>query len=689
MDLLEQLIGQVLDEKYRVDRQLGEGGMGAVYLATHLGTGRPVALKVISPRFMANEEFVSRFKREAKAAGLLRHPNVVNVTDFGFADLAGTRVAYLVMEYLDGCTLSDVLGEEKRLPLGWVADIVEQVCLAIDRAHKQGIIHRDLKPDNIWLEPNERGGYTVKVLDFGLARVADAAPVGAHGDTRGLGSPALSYDIRATQIQGSAELDQAQMGRDERATVMAGSEQATIVAGAAPAAFANQPAPDTVLAKSLTQVGAVMGTPVYMSPEQCVGGHLDAASDIYSLGIIAYEMLAGEPPFLGDMGSLMAQHIESAPPPLRGKRPDVSKAVEELILSTLAKNPAHRPASAAAFAVALRARSERTGVILRKAFGLYSEHFPTFFRISLIAYIPALAVILLWIVGKLLDQGVPWLAAANNLVSSLLAGASQTFAWVINVGVFVPIVAQLLVAPLRPVEIRPAFEPLKKRLRPFIVATVYFYLLVAFLVIYLDSVQGLLGGIIGDVSLLNRSLEPVFVTTANSFIKQWLIINTAITVLFAVPAALALRAIVNYILYAPVIIMEGRSSRDAFLRSKELVRRSWRTVLKTLAIFLAIRIFEGAFSTLIEGQFVEGQSSLLSSILLGTTSRGITILLNILINPLIAVSLALLYFKARQTSGETLKEVLGDYQTKEVAHSKWQSRMLKRLNIRNSRASGV
>src|SRR5215217_7627538 len=172
---LSQLVDRVLDEKYRIERELGKGGMGAVYLATHLGTDRPVALKVIAPQFMLNDEFVERFKREAKAAGRMRHPNVVDVTDFGFAQLESERVAYLVMEYLDGCSLGEVLAEESRLPIDWVIDIIEQACSAVDEAHKQGVIHRDLKPDNIWLEPNRRGGYTVKVLDFGLAKLADAA----------------------------------------------------------------------------------------------------------------------------------------------------------------------------------------------------------------------------------------------------------------------------------------------------------------------------------------------------------------------------------------------------------------------------------------------------------------------------------------------------------------------------------
>src|SRR5436190_10970325 len=171
---LEIYVGQVLDDKYRLERLLGRGGMGAVYLATHMGTDRYVALKLIAPQFMRNQEFVERFKREARAAGRLRHPNVVDVTDFGFSGDGDDRVAYLVMEYLDGCTLSDVLAEESRLPLYWVVDILEQVCAAVQEAHNEGILHRDLKPDNIWLEPNGLGGYRVKVLDFGIAKLAES-----------------------------------------------------------------------------------------------------------------------------------------------------------------------------------------------------------------------------------------------------------------------------------------------------------------------------------------------------------------------------------------------------------------------------------------------------------------------------------------------------------------------------------
>jgi serine/threonine protein kinase len=165
------MIGEILDAKYRIDKQLGAGGMGNVYLATHLGTTRVVAVKVIAPRWAAEPQFLARFQREAQACGRLRHPNIVNVTDFGIAKAAGGDMPYLVMEFLDGQTLSDFQKANPKIALPLIADLLDQIGLALAEAHRHGIVHRDLKPDNIWLEPNGRGGYTVKVLDFGVAKV--------------------------------------------------------------------------------------------------------------------------------------------------------------------------------------------------------------------------------------------------------------------------------------------------------------------------------------------------------------------------------------------------------------------------------------------------------------------------------------------------------------------------------------
>jgi serine/threonine-protein kinase len=279
--------GAVLDGKYRVERKLGQGGMGAVYLATHLGTKRAVALKVIVPERTGNPAFLERFKREAEAARRLRHPNVVDVTDFGRARVGGGEVAYLVMEYLDGFELSALLREERRLALDAAVDIVEQTCLAIDEAHRLGIVHRDIKPQNIWLEPDRRGGFTVKVLDFGIAKVGELREPDDPSPR-----PAAALDAALSQattrpLGGSASEAPAELSGVIH-TLAYGEGRAT---DPGPAAATR------VEQMALTHAGTIMGSAHYMSPEQCLGRPVDARSDVYSLGVLAFELLAGEKPF--------------------------------------------------------------------------------------------------------------------------------------------------------------------------------------------------------------------------------------------------------------------------------------------------------------------------------------------------------------------------------------------------------
>ena len=181
----------IVDRKYRVRERLGSGGMGIVFRVEHLHTGRTYALKVLWPALASTPEGQRRFEAEARAIGALRHPNVVDVVDFGYAGTGSTMFPYLVMERLEGYPLSRTLVGGAGLPWPWVTSVLEQICRAVDCAHAAGIVHGDLKPENVWLTPRTAGGFDVKVVDFGLARAAAGnatsvalrdAPPTAHGE---------------------------------------------------------------------------------------------------------------------------------------------------------------------------------------------------------------------------------------------------------------------------------------------------------------------------------------------------------------------------------------------------------------------------------------------------------------------------------------------------------------------------
>ena len=683
MNSVDRYVGQTLDEKYRLERLLGQGGMGAVYLATHLGTERFVALKLIMPQFMRNEEFVERFKREARAAGRLRHPNVVDVTDFGFARAGEESVAYLVMEYLDGCTLSDVLAEEKRLPLYWVVDILEQVCAAVDEAHRQGIVHRDLKPDHIWLEPNGLGGYRIKVLDFGIAKLGEvgnalpeAAPVSQSADeistirfsesplaaTAAAGAsdlestgrrlrpltnlesetlvqptPEVEADGRATRLikdegratrvsQHDARVTQA--GQESEQTRLF-AEDAQHTVGPEGARHRTTDASSTAATTGLTRVGAILGTPLYMSPEQCRGENLDARSDIYSLGIIAYQMLSGTPPFTGQTASVMRAHNESQPTPLREHDGKLSKRVSRLIMSALEKNPAARPQTAVAFANAMRANADGLGALYRRAFALYSEYFPKFFKLSLLAHIPVIAVTLMTIGLRLAE---PRISKVATIVLAVPIGLLQIVASIVTPTIIscvtAIIVTQLAVAPLKPVELRPAFAVLRRRWRPF-------------------------------VSTGIRFLLRIFL----GFI------------LFVIPGLIMT---VRYWMWGPVVLMEGLEKKAALQRARALASRSWRTIILAMLFqFLVPAIVGAAVGALI------GTASKGKVVHIGVISP-LSSLVNIFVLPLMAIVPALLYLKMRQFGGETLNDVMAQIEAQEGARSKWQQRMRTRLSSVNT-----
>ena len=266
-------VPQFIAGRFRIEREIGTGGMGTVYRATHLGLERPVAVKIIKQEFAGDREVADRFLREARTMAKLRHPHAAMIFDAG--NLPDGR-HFIIMEFVEGTTLSEALTQDSRFSAERAVRIAVQICDVLEEAHQLGIIHRDLKPSNIML--NERG---VCVLDFGVAKVLVT--------------------------------------------------------------------PDSTTTHATTGSGQIVGTPRYMSPEQCLGQRVGARSDLYSLGVVLYEMLAGRPPFVDALPSAVLVKQATAPaPPLPQMRPDIPKALTVAVHSMLAKRPEDRPRTAAA-----------------------------------------------------------------------------------------------------------------------------------------------------------------------------------------------------------------------------------------------------------------------------------------------------------------------------------------------------
>ncbi len=290
---VDPLVGHTLDDKYRLEDRLGIGGMGTVYRARHLLIDRPVAVKVLNQRFVEDEAARARFRREAKAAGRLQHTNAVTVTDFGQSP---DGYVYIVMELLEGRTLREMLAKEAPLDSARAVSLMLQVSAAVAAAHEAGIIHRDLKPANIFIVQRSEVPSVVKVLDFGIAKLA------------------------------AESLDD------------------------------DDP-------KTLTQIGAMIGTPRYMSPEQCDGIELTPAADVYSLGVILYEMLTGTVPFSGSTPLAIAmKHTTEIPRSPREFVSTIPVELEQVVLHALEKSPQDRPDDAAAFRQELLTTAERLGL---------------------------------------------------------------------------------------------------------------------------------------------------------------------------------------------------------------------------------------------------------------------------------------------------------------------------------------
>jgi serine/threonine-protein kinase len=259
------MLGKVFNQRYRLKEKLGSGGMAEVYLADDLLLGREVAVKVLYAQYAADPAFIQRFRQEAQSAANLNHPNIVNIYDWGNEG----DLYYIVMEYVEGRDLKEILRSEGRLLPERAAEIAAEVCAALQFAHRGNLVHRDIKPHNIFITNSGQ----VKVMDFGIAREGNGG--------------------------------------------------------------------------GITQTGMVMGTPQYISPEQAQGLAVDGRSDIYSLGVVLYEMLTGQVPFDDpNPVTITYKQVREDPMPPSVVDPEIPATLEAIVMKAMSKNPANRFQSA-------------------------------------------------------------------------------------------------------------------------------------------------------------------------------------------------------------------------------------------------------------------------------------------------------------------------------------------------------
>ncbi len=284
--------GVVVDHKYRLVRELGAGGMGAVWLAQHVVTERPFAIKLLHAQIAASPEMRARFVQEAKALGKLRHPSIVEVVDVG-VEPALEGAPFLVMELLDGTPLDVAIGRLGHLPVALALEIVSGIARALEAAHAAGLVHRDLKPANVFLHRPGTGAIVPKVLDFGISKWKREEP-----------------------------------------------------------------------GRALTQTGSVLGSPLYMSPEQAASDKtIDARSDVHALGVLLWECLVGKPPFLAaTYNTLVVEIMTGARPRLKDALPDAPAGVARIVERAFARSRDDRYATAAAMADEIDAELARLGL---------------------------------------------------------------------------------------------------------------------------------------------------------------------------------------------------------------------------------------------------------------------------------------------------------------------------------------
>lgn len=344
----DPLIGELIDERYRVERVLGTGGTGTVYLAEHVRMEKRVALKVLHATHAVISSAMDRFQREAIALARIAHPNVVTATDFGTLK---NGAYYLALEYVEGVSLGEILAHDGALPVNRALAIAYQVASALQAAHSQNIVHRDLKPLNVML--TQVGGVeVVKVLDFGLAK------------------------LRSKLTQGSISMS----------------------------------------------AGQLFGTPHYMAPEQITGEGVDERTDLYSLGVLLYEMLSGRPPFdAKDLHEILALQATAEPEPLSEA---ISPALRTLVTRLLAKSQDDRPRSASEVLTLLeplmvRQSSIRLPAQLRRELGLFGIKLPVW-----AVALPAAAFVAIFLVGLLLASEPPVAPSPSQAPTQVVVVAS-------------------------------------------------------------------------------------------------------------------------------------------------------------------------------------------------------------------------------------------------------------------------
>ena len=462
--------------------------------------------------------------------------------------------------------------------------------------------------------------------------------------------------------------------------------------------------------EALTKVGAVLGTPLYMSPEQCRGENLTKSSDIYSLAVIVYQMFSGKTPFEGNYHSVMESHKNEDPPPIH--KIAIPNKLKKTVMQSLAKNPEERSETAESFAIKLRANSEGLGVLLRKSVIVYSKRLPKLLLLSFLTFLPVFVIIFVKISVILfleVNEMTSFTPTAKNSISALHFILNIVTAAFL-VGTTTWVVAQTVAFPLRPISLKAAFNEIKKKWKPLLL-TVPASTILAIL-------SWLAGGLIGGLGFLTSSFALVFLIDNTASIIFLALSVLAGVILFGVTTTCL------FMLITPSIMMEGVGGVKAFRRSIRLAKRSFKTVFAAvlivyvvpfiLAVFMGTSINSIISNVEMQNEMqqmkIEGVKPMseeelevqyepkkdentetgfarrMSGVLRGGLFEIIWTPIALLITSITSVVIASIYFKTRQAGGESMSDLLSKLDNVDENQSKWQKRVREKL-IQSGRIS--